>query len=277
MVQIAFPTRFPGPSKDFAEHELNRALGDRYIENLTGLETEDLSLHLTSLARSEHKKFLRNVILTSLVAGSLFVLFIALPAIYTGFALTYSFSLTLNVSLAILTLAISFCVLPNIFFKFEDLKRDYIMLHKHNRDALIFAANEIKGTRLRSILLDEGDKVILNAIFQELDSSVMRFVDPRKTLNLMRLGAQLGGSLRDKDISYMINVAAYIFVDPEIHQSVVNVFSSRPKKALIVWGINYFISNSISSFSTLVSRDAETIKDLLQAQDLHGFFDLLLS
>ena len=89
--------------------------------------------------------------------------------------------------------------------------------------------------QMESAVAFYDSEMSLQAIGDELG------LNPIKVRNLMRLGNEISKSIKHKDTSYVINLLAYIFVDPEIHQSVENVLGSSAKKAIVVWFINYFI------------------------------------
>jgi hypothetical protein len=278
MALISFPSNIFISSCDFAKARLNHALSGRNITNLTQLEKDTINSNLRNAASGEYKKFLRNAILTNLVAAVLFSAIILAPLLSMAAASVFVCSSTLVGSLGALTLIVSPYALRKIYFLYEDFKLDHATSHKHNYEALIYAAKTVKKHELRSIPLLAQDKANIQAMLKEIELSYVP-----NPFTLESIGEKLVDSaLANNSLADML---AYIFLDPEVHTSVENVLHSSVKKKFIVFGLNqltstpaanYQFDRSIPRFASLVEQDETVIRNLYNGKNWEGIINLLI-
>lgn len=272
MTQISFSSSTFPCSCEFALRELGGRLSGKNIKQLTVLERNSINIQLKKVARNEYLIFLRNAILTNLVASALFISVLALPCFSVALISVSGLSFSLNFGLMGLALFVSAYVLSKIYFRYEDFKTQHISFHKHNYDALIAVANQIKRVNLRTISLPQKDKDNLKALFQELDCVSFALFHPWK---LMKLSQEIMDSAYQNN-SY-IAMIGYICLDPEICPIVERIFNNKCKKAVILWGVNFYVAHFLKSLANMLGQNEAHFKKLILDLNFKEIFETVLS
>ena len=279
MAQITFPSNIMLASQAFARDHLHDNLSGKNIERLNLQDKKSIDANLRKTASSEYKKYIRNTLLTTVVAIALFSTFLSLPFATFVIASKLSISLTLNATLTISASAITWLFFYIIDKPYDDFTTAYVNIYKHNNDALIHAANKVKKrTNIPPVRLPEEDKKNILAMLKEIET---RNIPSRNKLT--ELGQKIMVSAQTNNT--FPETLAFVFTDEKAVESVEKIIQSFIMKRFIIMGLNHMITirsaqatinETIPRFARLVRQDEAKIKQLIETRDWNGIFDLLI-
>lgn len=278
MAPITFPSNIFSSSASFASNHLNHALKGKNIRSLTSEERNSINDDIRKTSSSEYRRFIKNAILANLIGTIILSLVLFFPVATTILASTFIGVTIVNASVFALSSTISLVALRKLYFLYQDFIFNNVTVSKHNYQALIHAARQVKKVNLRAIDLPAQDKENILEMIKEIENSII----PDR-YKLTDLGTKIADSAAKNDS--LAEILAYVLTDPEIHSHLENILSSWTKKTLVVWGIKYItsgaqvqeqINKNIPKFAKLVCQDEGTIRNIIQSKNWAGLIDLLV-